>query len=86
MQSFKFVGGDQDLAVSKVSGGIGEALIATAFGLGIAIFTLVPFNYLGNRTEELRRELDSVGKHLRLLVEKARAQRQEGRFAPTIGR
>jgi len=70
MHSFKFVGADQDLAVSKVSGGIGEALIATAFGLGVAIAALVPFNFLGNYAEELRAELDSVGKNLRLLVEK----------------
>ena len=70
MHSFSFVGADQDLAVSKVSGGIGEALIATAFGLGVAIFTLIPFNFLGNYSEELRAELDSVGKNIRLLVEK----------------
>jgi len=70
MHSFKFVGADQELAASKVSGGIGEALIATAFGLGIAITTLIPFNFLGNYAEELRAELDSVGKNLRLLVER----------------
>lgn len=70
MHSFRFVGADQDLAVSKVSGGIGEALIATAFGLGVAIFTLIPFNFLGNYAEELGAELESVGKNLRLLVEK----------------
>jgi biopolymer transport protein ExbB len=70
MHSFKFVGADQDLAVSKVSGGIGEALIATAFGLGVAIAALIPFNFLGNYAEELRAELDSVGKNLRLLIEK----------------
>lgn len=70
MHSFRFVGADQDLAVSKVSGGIGEALIATAFGLGVAIAALIPFNFLGNYAEELRAELDSVGKNIRLLVEK----------------
>lgn len=70
MHSFKFVGAEQDLAVTKVSGGIGEALIATAFGLGIAIIALIPFNFLGNYSEELRAELDSVGKNLRLLIEK----------------
>ncbi len=77
MHSFKFVGADQDLAVTKVSGGIGEALIATAFGLGIAIVTLVPFNFLGNYAEELRAELDAVGKNLRLLVEKFHSRRSQ---------
>ena len=76
MHSFKFVGADQDLAVSKVSGGIGEALIATAFGLGIAIVALIPFNFLGNYSEELRAELDSVGKNLRLLIEKFHGRRE----------
>src|SRR3954454_6659896 len=41
MGSFQSVGGSE-LAVERVTGGIGEALIATAFGLGIAIFTLIP--------------------------------------------
>lgn len=70
MHSFNFVGGDQELAVSKVSGGIGEALIATAFGLGIAIFTLVPFNFLNHRAEDLEVELETVGKNVRLLLQK----------------
>jgi len=70
MHSFQFVGGDQELAVSKVSGGIGEALIATAAGLGIAIFTLIPFNFLTSRAEELEDELETVGKNVRLLLQK----------------
>jgi len=82
MHSFKFVGGDQELAATKVSGGISEALIATAFGLGIAIVTLVPFNFLGSKVEELRSELESVGKNVRLLVEKGRTGPQpKGRAA-----
>jgi biopolymer transport protein ExbB len=72
MRSFHFVGGDQELAAAKVSGGIGEALIATAFGLGIAITTLIPFNAMGSRAEELGHELDTVIGNVRLLVEKAR--------------
>lgn len=80
MQSFNFVGGDQDLAVSKVSGGIGEALIATAAGLGIAIFTLIPFNLFGAKAEKLEAELETVGKNVRLLPEKAR-QRNDANYA-----
>jgi biopolymer transport protein ExbB len=72
MRSFHFVGGDQELAAAKVSGGIGEALIATAFGLGIAITTLIPFNAFGSRVEALRHELGAVIGNVRLLNEKAR--------------
>jgi biopolymer transport protein ExbB len=72
MQSFKFVGGDQELAAAKVSGGIGEALIATAVGLGIAIFTLIPFNLFGGKAEKLEAELETVAKNLLLLPEKAK--------------
>jgi biopolymer transport protein ExbB len=82
MQSFKFVGGDQELAANKVSGGIGEALIATATGLGIAIITLVPFNVFGSYAEELHEELDTVIKNVRLLIEKARPSRHERNYQP----
>lgn len=78
MQSFKFVGGDQDLAVSKVSGGIGEALIATACGLGIAIVTLLPFNIFGSKAEELEEELETVSKNVQLLSEKAKSRSERG--------
>jgi biopolymer transport protein ExbB len=77
MRSFHFVGGDQELAAAKVSGGIGEALIATAFGLGIAITTLIPFNAMGSRAEELGHELETVIGNVRLLVEKARLKSRD---------
>ncbi|MFA5263126.1 MAG: MotA/TolQ/ExbB proton channel family protein [Opitutaceae bacterium] len=75
MQSFKFVGGDQELAASKVSGGIGEALIATAFGLGIAIITLIPYNLFGSIADDLHEELDTVIKNVHLLLGKAKPSR-----------
>jgi hypothetical protein len=43
-----------------ITGGIAEALIATAFGLGIAITALLPFNFLNSRLDEARHEIESA--------------------------
>ncbi|MCI0675144.1 MAG: MotA/TolQ/ExbB proton channel family protein [Phycisphaerales bacterium] len=67
MGSFSLIGGELS-APGAITGGIAEALIATAFGLGIAITALVPFNLLNTRMEEARMEIDSAATQLELLV------------------
>lgn len=68
MNSFGMLGGGELGAPAQITGGIAEALIATAFGLGIAITTLIPMNYLHVRSEEARHELGDAANHLELLL------------------
>jgi biopolymer transport protein ExbB len=69
IHSFGLIAGELD-APAAITGGIAEALIATAFGLGIAITALIPFNYLNARLEDARRELEVAGNRLELLLVK----------------
>ena len=67
MGSFSLLGGELN-DPGAITGGIAEALIATAFGLGIAITSLIPFNALNNRIEVVTHDLQSAGTQLELLV------------------
>src|SRR6185369_3722191 len=67
MGSFSLIGGELS-SPGAITGGIAEALIATAFGLGIAITSLLPFNFLNARADEAKHEIESASTQLELLV------------------
>lgn len=68
MKSFSFLN-NEELAVTAVTGGIAEALIATACGLGIAIFALIPFNFFTSRVSNLEFELQTAATNLEVMLE-----------------
>ncbi len=68
IRSFGLLGNRELEAPTVITGGIAEALIATAFGLGIAIVALIPFNYLNARLEEARHELEDAATRLELAL------------------
>jgi biopolymer transport protein ExbB len=53
-----------------ITAGIGQALITTAFGLIIAIFALIPFNYFQSRVDTAVSEMEKYGTNLEIIVEK----------------
>jgi biopolymer transport protein ExbB len=59
-------------ATGAITGGIGEALIATMCGLGIAILCLVPFNYFGRKLAQLQFELESAATNVEIMVQSAK--------------
>lgn len=68
ISAFGLLGASELEAPAAITGGIAEALIATAFGLGIAILSLIPFNYLNSCLEEARHEIEDAASQLELLL------------------
>jgi biopolymer transport protein ExbB len=70
MGSFQSISGDNGNPTA-VMGGISEALIATAAGLGIALVCLLPYNYLNAKIEEAQKDLEVASARLELLIQVA---------------
>lgn len=64
-------GGDIASAAGQITGGVAEALIATACGLAIAITGLLPYNYLNARLEEARHEVEDASNSLEIIINKS---------------
>ena len=72
MNTFGALGAGSDIAANagQITGGVGEALIATACGLGIAILCLFPYNVLNTRLEEVRHDISDATNALEVLLKK----------------
>ena len=68
IRSFGLLGEDQLQSPTVLTGGIAQALLATAFGLCVAILALLPFNYLQARVEEARHEIEDQATRLELAL------------------
>ena len=72
MNTFGALGeGDIAASASKITGGVGEALIATACGLCIAIIGLIPYNILNSRVEVTKKEILQASYKLDVIIKKA---------------
>lgn len=68
IHAFGLLGASELGAPTAITGGIAEALIATAFGLLIAMVSLLPFNYLNAQLEQARQEIETAAAHLEMLL------------------
>ncbi len=59
-------------ATGQITGGIGEALIATMCGLAIAIISLIPFNYFTRKLAQLQFELETAATNVEVMVTAAK--------------
>ncbi len=72
-RTFLSIGGAEvEGATKAITGGIGEALIATMCGLAIAIFSLIPFNYFTRKLAQMQFELESAATNVDIMVNAAK--------------
>ena len=82
ISSFKMLGaagiGDPKL----VTGGIAQALITTAAGLGISIATVFPYNYFRSRIEKSIHVMEKYATSLEVVFDKLAGQVKENEVKP----
>ncbi|MDQ7979389.1 MotA/TolQ/ExbB proton channel family protein [Paraburkholderia sp. SARCC-3016] len=59
MHAFRLIGGNELVNPTGVTGGVAQALVATALGLVIALVALFAFNYFSRRIDRLVEELET---------------------------
>jgi len=64
MHAFNLIGGNGLVDPSGVTGGVAQALIATAFGIFIAVFALFGFNLFSRRQAQVLEEMERLGSRM----------------------
>ena len=72
--SFNMLGSAGVENPAMITAGIGQALLTTAFGLTIAIFSLIPYNYFLSRIEKTAQEMEKYGTTLEILFERTHGE------------
>ena len=81
IRAFGLLGAQELGAPIAITGGIAEALIATAFGLAIAIVSLVPLNILHATYQRMKQRIEMAGTTLELLLASTHAEERLTRAA-----
>ena len=82
IQSFDVLGTAGIEHPRAVTAGIAQALITTATGLGIAIFTVFPYNYFNSRVEGAALSIEKYATSLEIVYEKLANGKKDGGEAP----
>jgi len=82
VRAFGLLGVKELEAPIAITGGVAEALIATAFGLTIAILALIPLNTLNSYCTKTKRRIDQAATELELLM--APADRERAPYERTV--
>ncbi|MBU0681511.1 MAG: MotA/TolQ/ExbB proton channel family protein [Proteobacteria bacterium] len=73
ISSFKMLGAGGIADPKLVTGGIAQALITTATGLGISIITVFPYNYFKSRIEDAVHVMEKYATSLEVVYQKLRS-------------
>jgi biopolymer transport protein ExbB len=80
--SFEMLGTSGIENPQAVTEGIAQALITTASGLGIAILSVIPYNYFSSRAEDAALSIEKYATSLEIVYEKLlQAAEKEGKIA-----
>ena len=74
MKTFGNMTSDLSSSMGEITGGVAEALIATACGIFIAVTALPLFNYINARAEEAKHEVADASHALEIITKKSESK------------